>query len=149
MSAQDNAIVAQMTYDFYNAHQSDPAWIDKSLATIAEDCEVFLEPLGMNLRGHDGYKQFLLGWAEAFPDSTVEVTNLFPGEDHAVVEFIGRGTHTGTLHTPTGAIPATGRKVEFRVCNLHRIKSGKVVSLHQYFDALGFMQQLGLIPTQG
>ena len=149
MTTQDNTTLTRMVYDLYNDHQSDPAWLDKSLASIAEDCEVFLVPLGMTLRGHDGYKQFLLGWAEAFPDSRVEVTNLFAGEDDAVAEFIGRGTHTGTLHGPAGDIPATGRKVEFRLCNVHRIKNGKFVSLHQYYDLPGFMQQLGLIPSQG
>ena len=138
-----------MAYDLYNAHQSDPAWLGKSLASIAEDCEVFLVPLGMTLRGRDGYKQFLLGWAEAFPDSRVEITSLHIGEDHAVIEFIGRGTHTDTLHSPAGDIPATGRKVEFRLCDVRRIKNGKFVSLHQYYDALGFMQQLGLIPSRG
>jgi hypothetical protein len=29
------------------------------------------------------------------------------------------------------------------------IKNGKFVSLHQYYDALSFMQQLGLIPSPG
>src|ERR1700730_15860539 len=90
-STEANKALALMGYDLYNDHQSDPAWLDKSLASIAEDCEVFLVPFGMTLRGHNGYKQFLLGWAEAFPDSSVEVTNLFAGEDHAIIEFIGRG----------------------------------------------------------
>ena len=103
----------------------------------------------MTLRGHDGYKQFLLGWAEAFPDSRTEITNLFATEDQAVIEFIGRGTHTGTLHGPAGDIPATGRKVEFRLCDVLGIKHEKFVSLHQYYDALSFMQQLGLIPSPG
>jgi steroid delta-isomerase-like uncharacterized protein len=149
MTTQDNATLTRMAYDLYNDHQSDSAWLDKSLAAIAEDCEVFLVPLGMTLRGRDGYQQFLLGWAEAFPDSSVEITNLLATEDHAVIEFIGRGTHTGTLHGPAGDIPATGRKVEFRLCDVRRINNGKFVSLHQYYDALGFMQQLGLIPTMG
>ena len=148
-STEANKALTRMAYDLYNDHQSDPAWLDKSLAAIAQDCEVFLVPFGMTLRGHDGYKQFLLGWAEAFPDSRTEITNLLTGEDHAIIEFIGRGTHTGTLHGPAGDIPPTGRKVEFRLCDVRGIKNGKFVSLHQYYDALGFMQQLGLIPSQG
>jgi len=148
-STEANKALTRMAYDLYNDHQSDPAWLDKSLAAIAQDCEVFLVPFGMTLRGHDGYKQFLLGWAEAFPDSRTEITNLFATEDQAVIEFIGRGTHTGTLRGPTGDIPATGRKVEFRLCDVRGIKNGKFVSLHQFYDALSFMQQLGLIPSPG
>lgn len=146
-TAQDNASLAQMGYDLFNTHQSDPAWIDKSLALISEDCEILLVPLGMALHGHDGYKQFLLSWTEAFPDSHAEVTHMLAGENHAITEFIGRGTHTGTLHGPTGDIPATGRKVEFRLCDVHVIKNGKIVGFREYYDLMGFMQQLGLIPS--
>jgi hypothetical protein len=60
MTTQDNATLTRMAYELYNDHQSDPAWLETSLASIAEDCEVFLVPLGMTLRGRDGYKQFLL-----------------------------------------------------------------------------------------
>ena len=77
------------------------------------------------------------------------MTNLFATEDQAFVEFIGRGTNTGPLHLPTGDLPATGRPVELQFCEAFRIRGGKIVSYHIYYDALGFMQQLGLIPSQG
>ena len=125
-STEANKALACMAYDLYNDHQSDPAWLDKSLAAIAQDCEVFLVPLGMTLRGHDGYKQFMLGWAEAFPDSRTEITNLFATEDQAVVEFTGRGTNTGPLHMPTGDLPPTGRFVELRFCDVYRVSNGKI-----------------------
>src|SRR2546430_10056072 len=93
MSIEANKALARMAYDLYNDHQSDPAWLDKSLATIAQDCEVFLVPFGMTLRGHDGYKQFLLGWAEAFPDSRTEITNLLPTESREAIELFDSGSH--------------------------------------------------------
>ena len=102
----------------------------------------------MTSRGPGGYKQLILFFEEGFPDSTIEITNLFATEEDAVVEFIGRGTNTGPLHMPTGDVPPTGRPVELRFCDVYRIRNGKIVSYRSYYDALGFMQQLGFIPSQ-
>src|SRR6266516_1754175 len=112
MSAQENVALVRSLLDLYNSHQSDPAWLDKTLALVAEDCEVVDVPSGMTSRGPDGYKQVPLFFADAFPGSRVEIINLFATEDQAGVEFIGRGTNTGPLHLPTGDLPATSRSVE-------------------------------------
>ena len=147
-TAQHTGTLVQTLYDLMNNHQSDPAWLDKSLTFFAEDCEVIDVPSGMTSRGPDGYKQLILFFEEGFPDSGIEITNLFATEDQAVVEFIGRGTNTGPLHMPTGDVPPTGRLVELRFCDVYRIGKGKIVSYRSYYDALGFLQQLGLIPSQ-
>ena len=83
---------------------------------------------------------------EGFPDSTVELTNVFATEDQSVIEFTGRGTNTGPLHMPIGDIPPTGKYSEVRFCSVNRVVSGKVVSIHQYFDVMTMLQQLGLVP---
>lgn len=63
-----------------------------------------------------------------------------------VVEFMGRGTHTGPLHTPTGDVPATGRRVDLPFCDVHRIEDGKITNGRSYFDLATMMRQLGLMP---
>jgi steroid delta-isomerase-like uncharacterized protein len=148
MTAQHTTTLVQTLYDLYNSHQSDPAWLDKSLAFFAEDCEVIDIPSGATSRGPGGYKQLILFFEEGFPDSSIEITNLFVTEDQAVVEFIDRGTNTAPLHMPTGDVPPTDRAVEMRFCDVYRISNGKIVTYHSYYDALGFMQQLGFIPTE-
>jgi steroid delta-isomerase-like uncharacterized protein len=149
MTAQDNVVLVQSVLGLYNSHQSDPAWLDKSVASITEDCELIDIPSGRTLRGPDGYKQLVEFFAEAFPGSSVELTNAFATEDQVVIEFTGRGTNTGPLHLPTGDIPATGRYSELRFCGVYRIKSGKIVSLHSYYDLTTMLQQLGLVPAMG
>ena len=149
MSAQENVSLVRSLVDHYNSHQSDPAWLDKSLALFAENCEVVNVPLSMTSQGPDGYKQVALFFSDAFPGSRVEITTLFAIEDQACLEFIGRGTNTGLLHLPAGDLRATGRSVELAFSETFQIRGGKIVSLHIYFDNLGFMQQLGLIPSQG
>ena len=149
MTVQENVALARSLLDLYNSHQSDPAWLDKIVAALAEDCEVIDVPTGRTLRGPDGYRQINLFFAEGFPDSSVELTNVFATEDEAVIEFTGRGTNTGPLHMPTGDIPPTGRYSELRFCGVYQIKSGKIVSLHNYYDVMTMLQNLGLVPAPG
>ncbi len=149
MTAQENVVLVQSLLDLYNNHQSDPAWLDKSVAAFAADSELIDVPTGRTLPGPEGYKQLVLFFAEAFPGSSVELTNAFATEDQAVIEFTGRGTNTGPLHMPTADIPPTGRYSELRFCGVNRIKSGKIVSSHNYYDVMTMLQQLGLVPATG
>jgi steroid delta-isomerase-like uncharacterized protein len=134
-------------YDLTNNHQSDSAWLDTSLAFFDEDCEVVDVPSGMASRGPNGYKQLILFFEEGFPDSGIEITNMFATDDQAVVEFIGRGVNTGPLHMPDGDVPPTGRPVEMRFCDVYRVQDGKIVSYRSYYDLFSFLQQPGLIPS--
>lgn len=149
LAAQDNVALVWSLLDLYNHHQSDPAWLDKSIASISEDYEQIDVPSGRTEHGSSSYKQFLLFFVDAFPDSSIEMTNAFATEDQMVVEFTGRGTNTGPLHMPTGDIPPTGRHSEVRYCGVFRIKSGKIVSFHIYYDLMTMLRNLGLVPAMG
>ncbi len=149
MSAQDNIALFRSLFDLYNSHPSDPAWLEKSLATFAADSTLIDVPSGRTLPGVDGYKQLVLFFAEAFPGSRTEITTMFASEDQVVVEFIGRGTNTGPLHMPTGDIPATGRNLEMSFCEVIQCRNGKIVNFHIYFDNMTLLQQLGLVPARG
>ena len=39
MTAQDNIALVRSLVDLYNSHQSDPAWLDKSVAAFAADAD--------------------------------------------------------------------------------------------------------------
>lgn len=149
MTTQEIVAFVRRGYDAYNAHQSNPHWLDYTNEDVAEDGEMVDIPSGMIFRGPDGLKQFLMVFSTAFPESSVEVTNVFATEEHAVVEFTGRGTHTGVLHSPAGDIPPSGRKFELRFCDVYQLRNGKVTRHATYYDALSLMQQLGVIPTMG
>lgn len=81
MTVQENIALSRLLLDLYNSHQSDPAWLDKIVANIAEDCEFVDVPTGRTLLGPEGYSQIALFFAEGFPDSSVEITNVFATED--------------------------------------------------------------------
>jgi predicted ester cyclase len=142
MSLQDNAYIAQ------NIH---PLWTDRQFDRILsemidEDVEWTTVPTGEVFRGREGFRQFMQGWADAFPDGRAEDTHVYVGEDFAVTEFVGRGTHEGPLRSPAGEISSTGRPVEFELCEVYQIRNGRIHSARTYFDALDLMRQLGVLP---
>ena len=144
MAAQEHVALVRSLFELYNNRQSDPAWLEKSLAAFAADAEVIEVPSGTTLHGPEGYKRLIRVIAEAFPDSRVEPTNAFATEDQVVLEFTNRGTRIGPLYLPSGAFPATGRSYELRLCQVMQIRHGKIVSLHVYYDMLTLLEQFGL-----
>jgi steroid delta-isomerase-like uncharacterized protein len=149
MSVQENVALARSLTELFNSHLSDPSWLEKSLSAFATDSQHTNVPLGITLPGQEGYRQAGLFFAEAFPDGTIEVTNMFATEDQVVLEYTGHGTNTGPLHLPTGDIPATRRWAELQFCDVIQARNGKIVSYHSYYDTMTLMQQLGLVPSQG
>ena len=144
MAAQENVALARSLLELYNSRQSDPTWLDKSVAAFAADAEVIDVPSGTTLHGPDGYKRLVLFFAEAFPDSRTKLTNAFATEDQVTLEFTSRGTSTGPLPLPSGALPATGSSIELRLCQVMQIRNGKIVRFHTYYDMMTMLEQLGL-----
>lgn len=81
-------------------------------------------------------------YTSAFPDLTFEIVHETSCGDVSVVEFVARGTHTA----PLGDTPATGKRAEVSVCNIIEVSDGKIRREREYYDQLGMLQQLGLIP---
>ena len=149
MAAQENVALARSLLDLYNNRQSDPAWLDKSIAAFAADAEDVDVPSGATLRGPDGHKRITLFFAENFPDLRVELTNAFATEDQVTLECTVRWNDPGPLYLPSEALPRMRRSGELRYCLVFEFRNGKIVSLHSYYDMLTQMEQLGLVPAWG
>ncbi len=149
MAAQEHVVLARSLLELYNSRQSDPTWLDTSVAAFAADAKLIDVPSSATLHGPDGYKRLVLFFAEAFPDSRVEPTNAFATEDQVVLEYTSRGTNIGLLHLPSQALPATGRSYELRLCQVFQIRNGKIVRFHIYYDMTTLLEQLGLNAATG
>ncbi len=124
----------------FNAH--DEAAIR---ATTADDC-VFEGPGGVRLEGVDAVTSYALVWLKAFSDATLEVDQIAVDGDWVANTGMFKGTHDGTLASPTGEVPATGRRLEGRCSQLTRFVDGKAVEEHLYYDQMDVITQLGLMP---
>ena len=85
-------------------------------------------------------------WKEAMPDVRGTVTNACATGNTVVLEVTWRGTHTGPMKGPSGAVPATGKQQTTRSSWIMDFEGGKISESRHYFDMLSFMQQLGLLP---
>lgn len=130
--------VLNKTTELWNAHDRE-GWT----ACAAEDIEVIVSG-GVRLTGQQGAAQLFDTWTEAFPDTHVEHVLQVVEGDNAVQESHFRGTHTGTMRSPAGEIPATGREVDIPFTALMSVRDGKMTGFRVYFDQLDMLSQLGL-----
>jgi predicted ester cyclase len=101
------------------------------------------DPAG-GFRSREDYKQFLFSLLAALPGQfTIE--DLIAEGEKVVVRYTYRSTHQG----PWRGVPPTGKPVTFTGIFIYRILDGKIVEGWENADALGLVQQLGLIPAQG
>jgi len=142
MSARNNEAIVREAHEAFNARD-----LDRAAAYAAEDAEWVTVATGETFRGPEGYKRYMQGCTAAFSDASTEITAVHAGEDFAIVEFIGRGTHDGPMSSPGGEVPPTGRSLETRFCEVLDIKDGKITGARSYFDLAGIMIQLGLMPV--
>ena len=142
MSAQENAALARTIYGRFS--NNDFAGV---LQLATEDIEVHFMPGGQTFHGYDGFMGFMQSFKGAFPDIAIEITHQMATDDGVVSEFIARGTHTGPLLTPAGALPPTGRVAAWPVCEVWRVRDGKLSSLTNYQDMATILGQLGLLPV--
>jgi steroid delta-isomerase-like uncharacterized protein len=139
----DNATIARSLYDAWNRRD-----FDEMVAAAAPDCKIVMIGSGDTYEGPEGTRRYGTMWADAFPDGKITVENVVAQEDRVVVEFSGTGTHTGTLVTSMGSIPATGRSMTIGMCDVLWFRDGKVTSQHSYLDTGAMMAQLGLLGEQ-
>ena len=78
------------------------------------------------------------------PDAQAVVEQVFETADTVIVEGRFVGTFSGPLATPDGDVPPTGARVDLRFADVSRVRGGKIVSYHTYYDQLGLLTQLGL-----
>lgn len=84
------------------------------------------------------------GWATAIPDSRATFRSEMASGNTAVLEVTWSGTHNGPLQTPNGEIPATGKKIELRACQVVEVANDRVKSIRQYFDMGTLLEQIGV-----
>ena len=82
-------------------------------------------------------------FATGFPDGRLHINSIKEAGDTAVVEFVGRGTHTGDLM----GIAPTGKSMTIPVCVVLEIRDGKIYSEREYMDMATIMAQLGVMPA--
>ena len=126
--------------DAFNAHD------EARIRACYTDDAVFTAPGDVSLEGPEAIAAWAMAWLNAFPDATATVDNEIIAGEWATLQQTFKGTHTETFVTDEGDIPATGKSVVGRAGEVIRVKDGKIVEDHLYFDNMELLTQLGLVP---
>lgn len=90
--------------------------------------------------GADGWKASIAHLRGAFTDLTTTIEDVVVSGDLVAVRSVSRGVHTGELL----GVPGTGRQIEFRASDFHRLENGRIVRTWHLEDYFGIATQLGL-----
>jgi predicted ester cyclase len=101
-----------------------------------------LEPAALD---SEAWAKFLDSFREGFPDLRLTIENVVAEGDLVAQRIRFTGTHTGVFQ----GLPPTNRRVEFSGLELNRFVEGRVAEHWFQLDALGLLQQLGLMVLPG
>ncbi len=139
MSTEENkALSRRFIEEVWN--QGKLAVIDELVAPNYVDHD----PTGP-IHGPEGMKQFVSMYLAAYPDTHFTIEDQIAERDTVVTRWTARGTHKG----PLMGIPPTGKQVTVTGISIDRVVNGKLVEDWSNYDALGMMQQLGVVPAPG
>ncbi len=139
MSAEENKAIVRRYREIHNSNNL--AALDQIVdANIVSHNGVPGLPPGL-----EGGKMVHNMFLSAFPDSQVTTDDLIAEGDKVVERFTFRGTNKGSFM----GTPPTGKQVTSTGMSVFRIANGKIVEHWGENDALGVMQQLGLVPMPG
>ncbi len=141
MSTEENKALIRRFIEV--ANRGNVTEISTTLDELFVPDFVRYDPAG-GFRSREDYKRFFFSFLAALPGQfTIE--DLIAEGEKVVLRFTFHGTHQGQWR----GLPPTGKPVTFTGIYIYRIPDGKVVEGWENADALGLVQQLGVIPAQG
>lgn len=94
------------------------------------------------VRGREEIKEMYEEISSAAPDMTVTIQETVVQGDLVAVRYVNRGTHTGEFK----GIGPSGKEIEIVGKDFYRFEGEKVVEGWVQIDAVGMLQQTGIIP---
>ena len=93
-------------------------------------------------RGPESEKKRATLYRTAFPDLKLTIEDIIAEGETVMARWSCRGTHKGDL----SGIAPTGKQFTISGVTIARLTNGKLAEGYVNWDALGLMQQLGVVP---
>ena len=139
MSTEENkAIVRRVNDEVWSEGHLDV--IDE---LIADNFVATVVGAPEQIRGPQGFREFVVMYRKAFPDLRITVDEQVAEGETVVTRWTATGTNEGDLM----GIPATGKQATTAGININRVSGGKLIEGWGLFDQLGLLQQIGAVPT--
>lgn len=100
-----------------------------------------------DIQGLDALKAYITSLRTAYPDFTVTVDDRIIAGDKIITRWTVTGTNTGPLVSPTGELPATGKKMSVPGAEISLVENGKITESWIFYNQLYTYLQLGYTLT--
>ena len=124
----------------------EEVWTGGNLDVIDElfsPAYVGSSPTDGETRGPSGIRASVERYRAAFSGIAMTADSIVAEGDWVTTRWTATGTHSGELM----GIAPTGREVTVSGLEVVRVEDGKFVEGYGIFDALGMLQQLGVVPA--
>jgi len=138
MSDENKAIIYRLIDEVWNQRKLDI--LDE---LVAPDAVIHSPTVPDLSRGPEGAKQYVRLFLAAFPDLQVTTDDIVAEGDKVALRWSAHGTHEGRLM----GIEPTGKAMTITGQAIYQIGAGKIKEDWINADALGMLQQLGVVPS--
>ncbi len=97
------------------------------------------------VRGREGFKRLVTMYRTTYPDLRIRLEDQVTEGTLVVTRWTAQGTHRGELM----GIAPTGKPITVAGVIIDRVASGNIEAEWAYYDALGMLQQLGVVLPVG
>jgi steroid delta-isomerase-like uncharacterized protein len=137
MSENNKAVVRRLIEEVWNKGNS--SLVDELFTPNYEHHDPSSPDFG---RGPESEKKRVTLYRNAFPDLRVTIEDSIAEDNTVMTRWSCRGTHKGDLN----GIAPTGKQFTISGITVARLANGKLAEGYVNWDALGLMQQLGVVP---
>jgi steroid delta-isomerase-like uncharacterized protein len=132
--------IAQANYKLWieHARAENRRELERLIATLHEDCEYEVVPLGQRWHGKDEVREFYRGLWRGIPDVKLTLLNRIDAEDCIVEE----SEVFGRMDGPLFGIEPSGRELRYRVVIFFPVRDGLFTGERVYFDVAVFARQV-------
>ncbi len=137
MSENNKAVVRRLLEEVWN--KGNLSLVDELFTPNFEFHDASTPDLG---RGPESERKRVTLYRNAFPDLRITIEDMIAEGETVVTRWTCRGTHKGDL----SGIAPTGKQITISGITVGRFANGKIAQGYANWDALGLMQQLGVVP---
>jgi steroid delta-isomerase-like uncharacterized protein len=137
MSEPNKAIIRRLIEELWN--KGNLSLADELFAPNYEHHDASTLDFG---RGPESEKKRATLYRAAFPDLRLTIEEIIAEGEIVMTRWSCRGTHKGDL----SGIAPTGKQFNISGVTIARLANGKLAEGWVNWDALGLMQQLGIVP---
>lgn len=138
-STSNKDVVRRLVEDVWNKNAQD------RIPEFYGNNYIFFQEGGGAQLGQNSVKVWLDTTHTAFPDIKYHLDAVYQEADKVAIRYHVAGTHNGDFR----GLPPSGKAINLSGHMMFRLLDGKVVQAHGYWDMLGLLQQLGILPPFG